>query len=69
MSGLDSYAAANFARQQAALKAKADADILSYNQSFIDSQKQLIEDTYTSKIKILDKQREKLIAELEKLEN
>ena len=69
VSGLDSYAAANFARQQAALKAKADADILSYNQSFIDSQKQLIEDTYTSKIKILDKQREKLIAELEKLEN
>lgn len=49
VSGLDSNAAANAARQQAALKAKADETILSYNQTYINQQKQLIEDTYAQK--------------------
>ena len=68
VSGLDSYAAANAARQQAALKAKADEAILSYNQTYINQQKQLIEDTYAQKRKILDRQRETLLLELDELE-
>ena len=68
VSGLDSFAAANAARQEAALKAKADEAILSYNQTYINQQKQLIEDTYAQKRKILDRQRETLLLELDKLE-
>lgn len=68
VSGLDSYAAANAARQQAALKAKADEAILSYNQTYINQQKQLIEDTYAQKRKNLDRQKETLLLELDELE-
>lgn len=68
VSGLDSYAAANAARQQAALKAKADEAILNYNQTYINQQKQLIEATYAQERKILDSKRETLLAELEELE-
>lgn len=51
---LDSYAAANAMRQNAALKSKADAAILEYNQTYIKNRKQLIEDTYKQRKQYLD---------------
>ena len=53
-SGLDSYAAANAMRQNAALKSKADAAILEYNQTYIENRRQIIEDTYKQRKQALD---------------
>ena len=66
-SNLDSFAAANAARQRAALKAKADSAILSYNSTYISTQKQLIEDTYISIKKSLDSTKQSLEIEKERL--
>ncbi len=67
-SNLDSFAAANLARQQAALKAKADEAILQYNQTYIAQQKEIIEFTYSQQLKLLNQQREALLIELSELE-
>lgn len=66
-SNLDSFAAANAKRQQAALKSQADAVILEYNETYISQQKQLIEDTYNLKKEQLDKQKQSLEMEKVKL--
>jgi len=71
-SNIDSFATANAMRQQAALQAKAkanaDAAIISYNQTYINNRRQLINETYTQQKALLDKQRETLLAELDMLE-
>lgn len=64
---LDSFAAANAMRQQAALKAKADSAILEYNKKYIADQRQLIEDTYNTKKKYLDSIKESLETERKRL--
>ena len=62
-SNLDSFAAANAARQQATIKAKADSEILSYNSTYISNQKQLLDDTYKAKKSALDSKKESLESE------
>lgn len=57
---LDNFALANQQRQQAALKAKADAIILAQNESIINTQKQLIEDTYQNQKNSLDAMKQTL---------
>ena len=52
--GMDSFAAANAARQQAALKRQADAAILEYNQTYINNWQELIEQQYQREKASLD---------------
>ena len=65
---MDSYAAANAARQNAALKSKADAAILEYNNTYIANWKKQIENQYNSEKASLDRMKEKLLKRLEQLE-
>lgn len=71
-SNIDSFAAANATRQQADLQAKANANayaaIISYNQTYIDNLRQLINETYTQQKALLDQKRETLLVELDMLE-
>ena len=62
-SNLDSFAARNSQKQQAALKSKADSEILEYNSTYIANQKQLIEDAYNLKKGQLDEQKQSLETE------
>lgn len=57
---LDNFALANQQRQQAALKAKADAVILEQKESLIKNQKQLIEDAYQQQKQSLDTMKQTL---------
>lgn len=66
-SNLDSFAAANAMRQNAALKAQADTAILQYNQIYIENQKQLIEKTYVNQKNILDEKKAALELKLQLL--
>lgn len=66
---IDSFAAANAARQNAALKAQADEAIRAYNQTYINNWRDLIETTYTQQRKILDREYEQLLKEIEEFDN
>lgn len=66
---IDSFAAANAARQNAALKAQADEAIRAYNQTYINNWRELIETTYSQQRKTLDREYEQLLKEIEEFEN
>lgn len=64
---IDSFSAANAQRQKEALKAQGRQEVLEYNEKYIANMKKAIEDSFESKKKLLDMQKERLEAERKRL--